>query len=30
MFKVEKDFEYQGHRCVVIFTDMGIGVVMFL
>lgn len=23
MFKVEKDFEYQGHRCVVIFTDMG-------
>ena len=23
MFKVEKDFEHNGHRCVVIFTDMG-------
>lgn len=23
MYKVESDFEHNGHRCVVIFTDMG-------
>ena len=23
MYKIESNFEYKGHRCVVIFTDMG-------